>query len=398
MVEIGFDFLKKFSEYIDLYKENKLPVMLCDSNLNVGWGNPAAETLYPHLTDKEGFNLLLGEFDKKELLSRMESEGSIRLDNLIGFSDILLGLTPIMRDGGLYGVVAELMGTNAVILPSKARLASQTPMRIEASIRGSVAGIFRAMDIATQMEHLLLEKAELKKLGLDVGFISASYDSVSKHCYYLLRMAENLSVYSGLNADPPTPLLAAVDVFEFISKTKDAVESLAEDMGIAVEFSLPDANGMAGLDAEKFELAFFNILNNAFYFTRDGNIVTITGKADKDTVSVIIKDRGMGIPADVMPYIFDPYFARGHGSRPAGIGLGLTIARSMIEAHGGKITVKSIENESSEFTVSIPRGTFTHRQTSVRFSDQNQAADKFSRLYVGLADAVRSPYNSKNIV
>lgn len=394
--KFDYAFIRKYSEYIALYKENKLPVVICDGELNAGWGNPAMETLYPHLVEKPGFDLLIGEFGKENLLKRLANEGSVWIGGLVGLSDIQLGLTPIIREGGLYGVVAELVSENSVILPQKARLTSQTPFHIEASIRESVTGMFRAMDLATQMEHLLLEKADLKKLGIDTGFISASYDSVSKHCYYLLRMAKNLSVFSGMTIEPPEPCLVSVDMFELILGYRDAAEALASEMNIPLEFSLPKRGvGLAGLDVEKFELAFFNILNNAFYFTKDGNTVTITLKSLKDAVSVTVCDHGAGIPNGTLPHIFNPYFSLGHGSKPAGIGLGLTIAKSMIEAQAGKITVKSVEGEGTSVTITIPRGFSAHRPTAIRADNKNPAADRFSYLYVGLVDAIRSPYNNK---
>lgn len=396
VVEIEFDFLRKYSEYTELYKKNKLPVMICDSQLNVGWGNQAAIDLYPHLTKKKGFDLLLSEFDKKTLLERMKTEGSIWIDGLIGFSDILLSLTPVIKGRDIYCVIAELMGKSSVILPPKSIFSSQTPARLEESIRESVAEIFRVMDVATSLEHLLMEKSELRKLGIDTGFISSSFDSISRQGYHLLRMAENLSVYSGLNAEPPIPQFRSVDIFEHISRTKDTVKSIAAKMGISVEFSLPEYGGLIGLDPEKFELAFFNILNNALYFTREGNYVTIAGESCEESVSVTVSDHGIGISTGDLPYIFEPYFSRRRRSDPAGIGLGLTVAKAMIEAQNGKISVISVENEGTEVTITIPRGIFTRRPVGLRSKDNNPAADRFSHLYTGLIDAAESPYNPKN--
>lgn len=396
IAEIEYDFLRKYNDYMDLYKENKMPVIICDSELNAGWRNPAAETLFPHITEKKNFEHLISEFKKEDILNKIKSEGSVLLDNLVGVSDVVLILTPIIKGKGIYGIVAEFMGPNSVLLKPKTRLISQTPTRIEAGIRESVTEIFRAMDIATLMEHMLLEKAELKKLELDTGFISASFNSIAKQGYHLLRIAKNISVYSDLSANPPVPSLATEDIFEIVARTEDAVKLLAAEMGIPVSFSLPETGGIAGLDAEKFELAFFNILNNAFYFTRENNTVKITGSSDKDSVSVTVTDHGAGIPKDISPDIFVPYFARGHLSKSAGIGLGLTIAKAMIEAQNGRISVSSIEGEGTEVTITIPRGIFARRPTLLRSSSSNLAADKFSYLYVGLVDAIRSPYNQKN--
>lgn len=394
--EIEFDFLKKYSDYMDLYKESNIPVVLCDGELNAGWRNPAAETLFPYITDKPHFELLIGEFRRENILSQIKAGGSVVIDHLVGISDVVLHFTPILKGGGVYGVVVKLMGPNALILSPKTRLISQTPSRIESGIRESVTEIFRAMDVASHMEQMLPEKSKLIAAGIDTGFISESFNSIAKQAYHLLRMAKNVSVYSDLSANPPVPMMVTENVFGLISRTQDAVKLLAAEMDIPVSFSLPETDGMAGLDAEKFELAFFNILNNAFYFTKENNSVTVTGGSNDEEVYITVSDHGAGIPKHILSDIFEPYFARGHKSKPAGIGLGLTIAKTMMEAQGGCIRVHSIEGEGTEVTISIPRGTFANRPIALTSSTRNPVKDKFSYLYVGLVDAARSPYNPKN--
>jgi two-component system OmpR family sensor kinase len=71
---------------------------------------------------------------------------------------------------------------------------------------------------------------------------------------------------------------------------------------------------------------------------------------------VTIRDKGIGIPADLLPHVFDRFYRVGDRSRanPQGLGLGLYIARSLVEAHGGSLIVTSTLGEGSTFTVSLP--------------------------------------------
>ena len=70
---------------------------------------------------------------------------------------------------------------------------------------------------------------------------------------------------------------------------------------------------------------------------------------------VSIRDTGYGIPADELPHIFDRYSrVKGHKHLAVGTGLGLAIVQSLVEAHGGKVTVTSVENEGSTFILQLP--------------------------------------------
>jgi signal transduction histidine kinase len=111
------------------------------------------------------------------------------------------------------------------------------------------------------------------------------------------------------------------------------------------------------LDGKRFHQAINNIINNANqHGPLAGLFIKVTLYRQNDFVGIDIHDNGSGIPEDKLPLIFDRFY-RINNERPkefAGTGLGLAIAKELIEAHGGEITVSSIENEGSCFTILLP--------------------------------------------
>lgn len=110
-------------------------------------------------------------------------------------------------------------------------------------------------------------------------------------------------------------------------------------------------------DRERIEQVFVNLINNAFAYSPKGSEVLITISADKDNVTVAIKDRGIGIAPKDKENIFKSFYQVNDPKRkkmPSGLGLGLSISKDIVEAHGGKIWVESIHGRGSTFFVSLP--------------------------------------------
>ncbi|MGF7429280.1 ATP-binding protein [Thermoanaerobacterium thermosaccharolyticum] len=98
------------------------------------------------------------------------------------------------------------------------------------------------------------------------------------------------------------------------------------------------------------------ILDNALKYTDvDGNIKISVEEVDKN-VAIMIKDDGIGIPQEDIPYIFDRFYRvdKARSKETGGMGLGLSIAKLIVELHGGKIDVNSQLNKGSEFKITIP--------------------------------------------
>ena len=99
-----------------------------------------------------------------------------------------------------------------------------------------------------------------------------------------------------------------------------------------------------------------NLVKNAVNFTNPGGVVKVTAEEVPGYIKTTVLDNGIGIPASEMKKIFNRFYqvekhlTRKHG----GMGIGLSVVKEIVEAHGGKITAESVENKGSRFTVLIP--------------------------------------------
>ena len=100
-----------------------------------------------------------------------------------------------------------------------------------------------------------------------------------------------------------------------------------------------------------------NLLSNALKYSPDGSAIDVEIGSDGSTVHTTVSDRGIGVPVDEIPRLFDRFHrARNVSSRYyGGLGLGLYIAKAIVEAHEGSISVESTEGSGSKFRISLPR-------------------------------------------
>ena len=129
----------------------------------------------------------------------------------------------------------------------------------------------------------------------------------------------------------------------FIKPEQEELRTVFETKQIKVHFDLAKLPVMIQADAPKLSRAFYNAFNNAVTFTPDGGKVVVNVSHDAAHAHVSIKDSGPGIPIEQLETIFDRFYqVEGHMTRSfGGMGLGLPIARAMVEMHGGKMWAES---------------------------------------------------------
>jgi two-component system phosphate regulon sensor histidine kinase PhoR len=133
-------------------------------------------------------------------------------------------------------------------------------------------------------------------------------------------------------------------------------EDAAEEKGVSVGVEAPAGLALTG-DRTRLRQALANLVDNAVKYTPPGGAVTVTAHRLNGSVEVEVHDNGVGIPAEHLPRLFERFY-RVDTSRSraddGGTGIGLAIARSVVEAHGGHIHADSEPGEGSTFTFELP--------------------------------------------
>ena len=115
-------------------------------------------------------------------------------------------------------------------------------------------------------------------------------------------------------------------------------------------------------DYYKVERICYNLISNALKYNRKGGTVTVEAVRRGGNVEITVADTGVGIPKDVVSRVFDKFYrVRGGGS---GTGVGLAVVKAFAELHGGRVSVKSVEGEGSEFKVELPQETLSTQPTA----------------------------------
>jgi K+-sensing histidine kinase KdpD len=123
-------------------------------------------------------------------------------------------------------------------------------------------------------------------------------------------------------------------------------------------YDFPDQPLMAQVDARRVEQVLRNLLTNAVKYSPRGGLITVSGRQERDHLVISVGDEGIGIPRTEQEKIFERFYRLTHESTfsVSGVGLGLTISREIVEAHGGRIWVRSSPGRGSTFYFTLPIG------------------------------------------
>jgi PAS domain S-box-containing protein len=170
----------------------------------------------------------------------------------------------------------------------------------------------------------------------------------------LQRLVEDLLFVSSAEAGRATLALGPVDLAEVVRDAVDAALPSASAGGVALSVS-GEAGGTAIADVHRVAEVIENLLSNAVKFTPEGGRVDVEVSSDADTVAVRVLDTGRGIAEQDARRLFERFFRASDAGGLPGAGLGLSIAKAIVEAHGGSIGVESREGEGTSFEVRLRR-------------------------------------------
>lgn len=141
-----------------------------------------------------------------------------------------------------------------------------------------------------------------------------------------------------------------VSIDELIGKTVSLVQVDAESFGIAIRVDIEEHLPQVLVDADKMNQVFLNLFLNAIQAMEQGGELTVGTKREQRTITVIIRDSGVGIEPENLGRVFDPYYT----TKNDGTGLGLAMSAKIVEEHGGSIEISSDVGQYTEVRVVLP--------------------------------------------
>ena len=260
--------------------------------------------------------------------------GRVRQRNLIISSSII-------------GVLAVSMGLLVISTRRAQRLARQQ-MEFVAAVSHELRTPLAVLRSAAEnlADGVVQGEDEVKKYG----------DLMRAQGRRLTEMVEQILELSGIHSGQRGFALRAVSIQLLLNDILSSSASLVQRAGVQVDVAIPADLPSALGDEAALRRVFQNLIDNAVKYGAFGGWIGVSAQKNGSEVRITVADRGMGIPAAEQNRIFEPFYraADAVAAQIHGAGLGLSLVQRIVEAHGGRVSVKSTPGSGSEFTVHLP--------------------------------------------
>jgi signal transduction histidine kinase len=287
----------------------------------------------------------------------------------------LLGV-PLLLHGKPVGVLEVInktdgnyTGDDIAILESLASLA-MIAMQNDLLEGNTVSSQKESRDLdQLKNEFIAITSHELRTpLGLILGHATflrelvgdeheEQMDSIIRNAVRLKEIIESLSSVENHQAGSARLRQRRVSIARIIEDVSASFRDIAFQKGVALNVEVSRGDDLfVNADAGKTAIVLSNLVKNAITFTNKDGYVTIRGERQPDFIKVTVEDNGVGIPAKDLQYVFERFYqVESHLTRKnGGMGLGLSVAKVMIELHDGRIWAESTEGIGSTFTFILP--------------------------------------------
>ena len=220
-------------------------------------------------------------------------------------------------------------------------------------------------DFAANVSHELrspITQIRLKGEALQLDLVfddddrQRHYDAIVYEAERLSRLVDNVLDFASIDRGVKKYSLRPDDLGHLLQHSLGGAYGAIKSKGLALEIDVPDDLPVVWMDRDAVAQVFTNLLSNAAKYGADGKWVGLTARVGLDGVDVMVSDRGIGISKADLDHVFDHFFRANTPDvrKRRGTGIGLSIVRYIVEAHGGTISVDSELGEGTTFTVTFP--------------------------------------------
>lgn len=178
-------------------------------------------------------------------------------------------------------------------------------------------------------------------------------ESIHQEVLLLSRLVDDLQDLSLADAGKLELNKQDISLEDIVVHVTNSYQKRAEDKKIRLSTETI-SSPMVAADPQRIDQVLRNLIENALKQTEEEGHITVTLKEEANSAKVTVEDDGKGIAKEDLPHIFERFYKVDESRENEGTGLGLTLAKQIIEAHGGEIEVESVEGEGSQFSFTIP--------------------------------------------
>lgn len=289
----------------------------------------------------------------------------------------------------LYIIIAKDISEKQIILEKK--LAYENIIKLENTKNEFLSNI--SHEFKTPLNIILSTMQLINKNIENKNIISNEETNLKKYmilikqnCYRLLRLVNNIIDMNKIDYGYYDIELGNYNIVSVVEDITMSVLEYVKNKGIDLVFDTETEEEIIACDPEKIERIVLNLLSNAIKYTGAKGKISVKINSDERFVYILVKDTGIGIPKQKLNKIFYRYEQIDNNLTKSfnGSGIGLSLVKSLIEMHEGKITVKSKENEGSTFIITLPKKRINNiiiKNTSLTKSKIEKCDIEFSDIY-----------------
>ena len=313
---------------------------------------------------------VIGHVTEEMLAYLFHDESDLRVVREAGLQSGMA--IPLLRDGNIIAaIILVSCSPSRIYGNADLQLAEELARRAAASIENARLYFLARRAIKSREEVLAVVSHDLKNPVTVIGLVAkmlrqsgeletgqlAEYSNkieraVDKMLKLIAQILDSSKIENGTFSVAPQ----AETLKDIILPTIDGMKPLAEAKQQSIECRLESTLPEVAADGPRVEQVLSNLLSNAIKFNRRGGKIAVSAREQDHAVVVCVSDEGPGIPRENLSKVFDRYWQATETKRD-GLGLGLSIAKGIVEAHGGKIWVDSELGKGSSFSFTLPLAT-----------------------------------------
>ncbi len=218
------------------------------------------------------------------------------------------------------------------------------PKKTESSHRDFVAYVSHELNTP-----ITAVKGLLETLLLSEEFNKTLIDRAVKRLEDMRKLIESLKLIT-LPESALALNLTEVKVREVVNEVVEELKRTARERGVSIDTSEVESIKLLS-DREKLSILLRNVIENAVKYNSEGGRVNIGARKEGDNILIVVEDTGVGIPAEELPFVFEPFFG---GRNRKGMGLGLAISKKVVKLLGGDIGIESEEGKGTKVSIRFP--------------------------------------------
>jgi len=177
-------------------------------------------------------------------------------------------------------------------------------------------------------------------------------------------MVNELAEFSRLEEGQLNLDINSISLDKLLIELVETYHPLVAERGVELHLDLTGNSAIIQADEARLRRAFTNLLDNALKFSEQSGTITIRIKENSNEWIILVKDEGIGIEPEELPYIFGAFFRGKRTEYVEGSGLGLAIVKAIVEGHGGRVVVESEPGKGATFMIHLPKAEFKEKNTS----------------------------------